>query len=107
MNPSRAAAKVLPYVAGILFAGMYAAAIDVSSQLSIIEDSGLRMYHAPVAVKVFWFESKACMVLPPDGYISNCNYLGGIRAITLLSVLLAVVLLAYAILRKRSVETLP
>jgi hypothetical protein len=103
MKPIRVAEKVLPYVAGVLFVSMWAAAMDVSSHLSAMEDS-LGMYRDLVAVKVLWFESKACIVLPPDGYVSNCNYLGGIRAITVFSALLAVVLIVYMILRKKNVE---
>jgi hypothetical protein len=103
MKPIRMAEKVLPYVAGVLFVSMWAAAVDVSSHLSAM-DSQLGTYHDLVAVKVLWFESKACLVLPPDGYVSNCNYVGGIRAITLLSALLAVVLIAYMILRRKNAE---
>jgi len=105
MKPMRVAEKILPYVAGVLFASMWAAAMDVSSHLSAM-DSQLGIYRDLVGVKVFWFESKACLVLPPDAYVSNCNYLGGIRAITLLSALLAVVLVAYMILRKKNAKNL-
>ena len=106
MKPIRVAEKVLPYVAGILFASMWAAAMDVSSHLSAI-DSQLGIYSDLVTIKVFWFESKACIILPPDGYVSNCNYLSGIRAITILSALLAIVLITYMILRKKNAENPP
>ena len=107
MNRIKVVEKLLPYVAGVLFFGMWMAAMDVSSQLSLMEDAGLGMYHDPVLVKVFWFESKACMVLPPNDDLSNCNYIHGIRTIILLSILLVAVLIVYMMVRKRRVANMP
>ena len=107
MNRIKIVEKILPYIAGVLFFGMWVTAMDVSSQLSLMEDAGLGMYHDPVPVKVFWFESKACMVLPPNDYFSNCTYIAGIRIIILLSFLLAVVLIPYMMIRRKRVRGVP
>ncbi|HKM77913.1 MAG TPA: hypothetical protein VJZ03_02455 [Candidatus Bathyarchaeia archaeon] len=94
--------KILPYVAGALFAGMWAAAFEVSSELSVMENAGLSLYHDPVDVQVFWFQSKACMILPPDNYQSNCTQVSGVGVITILTILLMAVIIAYMILRRKN-----
>jgi hypothetical protein len=96
------ALKVLPYVAGALFVTMWAVGMQVSSELAAIEDSGLSLYHDPVNVQVYWLQSKACIILPPNNYLSKCTYVPGIGQITILTVLLAAVLLAYAIIRRKN-----
>ena len=101
VNRSRIALKILPYVAGVIFIGMWIAAMDISSQITMMTDTGFTLYHDPIDVEVFWLQSKACMILPPDGSLANCVYIGSIRTVTVLTVLLVIVLLGYAIVRKR------
>ena len=101
VNRSKIALKVLPYIAGVIFLGMWIAAMDVSSELSMMSDTGFNLYHDQIDVQVFWLQSKACMVLPPDGYLTNCMYIASISAILVLTVLLLVVLVLFAILRRR------
>ena len=91
--------KILPYVAGVIFAGMCVAALDVSSELSMMEDSSFNLY-GPVDLRVFWFESKVCMMLP-DGSPANCTYLLSMSAILVLTVLLVLVLATLVIFRRR------
>ena len=88
-------------MAGVIFIGMWIAAMDISSELTMMTDTGFNLYHDPIDVEVFWLQSRACMILPPDGYLANCVYIGSIRAITALTVLLIIVLLGYMILRRR------
>jgi Fe2+ transport system protein B len=92
--------KILPYIAAVIFGGMFVAAMDVSSTLSYMQDTGFNLYHDQVDVIVNWFESKACMVLPPVGYVTNCVYIGSITAVVVLTVLLAAVLVMLMILRR-------
>jgi hypothetical protein len=101
VNRSKIALKVLPYVAGLIFLGMSIAAMDVSSELSIMADTGLNLYHDQVDVQVLWLQSRACMVLPPDGYVTNCVYVASISAIPALTGLLLVVLIVFALLRRQ------
>ena len=89
VSRSKLALKMLPYVAGAIFVGMWIQAMDVSSELSMMADTGFNLYHDPIDVEVFWFESRACMMLPPDGYLTNCVYVASISAILGLTVLLA------------------
>ena len=102
---SKIALKILPYLAGVIFIGMWIAAMDVSSELSMMTDTGFNLYHDPVDVEVFWLQSRACMILPPDGFLTNCVYVASISVIPVLTVLLLAVLTVFAILRKR--EGLP
>jgi hypothetical protein len=101
VNRSKIALKVLPYIAGVIFLGMWIAAMDVSSELSMMTDTGFNLYHDQIDVQVFWLQSKACMVLPPDGYLANCVNVTSISAIPALTALLIVALSVYAILRRR------
>ena len=101
VNRSKIALKILPYIAGVIFLGMWIAAMDVSSELSMMTDSGFNIYHDQIDVQVFWLQSRACMVLPPDGYLTNCVYVASISAIPVLTVLLLAVLAMFAILRRR------
>ncbi len=101
VSRSKFALKILPYVAGVIFIGMWITAMDVSSELSMMTDSGFNLYHDPIDVQVFWLESKACMMLPPDGYLTNCVYVASISAIVALTVLLVIDLVAYMLLRRR------
>ena len=101
VNRSKIALKVLPYIAGVIFIGMWIAAMDVSSELSMMTDTGFNLYHDPIDVQVFWLQSRACMALPPDGYLTNCVYVASISVIPALTVLLLIVIAAFAILRRR------
>jgi len=104
VNRSKIALKILPYIAGVIFLGMWIAAMDVSSELSMMTDSGFNIYHDQIDVQVFWLQSRACMVLPPDGYLTNCVYVASISAIPVLTALLLAVLTVFAILRRRRAE---
>ena len=101
INRSKIALKILPYIAGVIFLCMWIAAMDVSSELSMMSDVGFNLYHDQIDVQVFWLQSRACMVLPPDGYLSNCVYVASISAIPALTALLLAVLIVFAMLRKR------
>lgn len=101
VNRSKIALKVLPYIAGVIFLGMWIAAMDISSELSMMSDAGFNLYHDQIDVQVFWFQSRACMVLPPDGYLTNCMYISSISFVPVLTVLLLVVLALFAIVRRR------
>jgi hypothetical protein len=101
VNRSKIALKVLPYVAGVIFLGMWIAAMDVSSELSMMSDTGFNLYHDQIDVQVFWSRSEACMVLPPDGYLTNCMHIASITAIPVLTAILVAVLALLAILRRR------
>ena len=92
--------KILPYIAAVIFGGMFVAAMDVSSTLSYMQDTSFNLNHDEVDVIVNWFESKACMVLPPVGYVTTCVYIGSITAVVVLTVLLAAVLVTLMILRR-------
>ena len=92
---------MLPYFAGVIFIGMWIAAMNVSSELSLMTDAGFNLYHDPIDVEVFWLQSRACMILPPDGYVANCVYIASIRIILILTILLGIVLAVYVILRRR------
>ena len=105
VNRSKIALKILPYIAGVIFLGMWIAAMDVSSELSMMTDAGFNLYHDQIDVQVFWLQSRACMILPPDGFLTNCVYVASISVIPVLTALLLGVLTVFAILRKR--EGLP
>jgi hypothetical protein len=94
--------RTLPYIAGITFAGIVVAGLAVSSDTEEMADTGYQLYHDTVDVHVYWLESKACVVLPPDGYQANCTYLGSITVMLVLTVLLIVVVAAYMVLRRNS-----
>jgi hypothetical protein len=75
--------------------------MDVSSELSMMSDAGFNLYHDQIDVQVLWGQSKACMVLPPEGYLTNCIYIASISAIPVLTALLLAVLALFAMLRRR------
>jgi hypothetical protein len=105
INRSKIALKVVPYIAGVIFLGMCIAAMDVSSELSMMSDAGFNLYHDQIDVQVFWFQSKACMVLPPDSYLTNCIHIASISAIPVLTALLLIVLALFTMLRRREGPT--
>lgn len=100
VNRPKIALKIVPYIAGIVFAGMWVTAIHLSSEISSLQNTGFNLYHDPVDVQIFWFESKACMVLPPDSYLANCVYIRSIGVISVLTISLLVVLFTYMVLRR-------
>ncbi len=101
VNRSKVALRVLPYVAGLIFLSMWIAAMDISSELSMMSDAGFNFYHDQIDVQVFWLQSKACMVLPPDGYVTNCTYTASISVIPVLTILLVFVLALYGLVKRR------
>jgi len=98
--------KILRYSAGIIFGFLGLSGFQTSASTSAMQDLGTSLYHDPVDVSVFWLQSKACMVLPPDNYLTNCTLLPSIGTTIALSVLLVVVLVAYMIVRKRTTQSL-
>jgi len=92
---------ILRYSAGVIFALLALSGLQTSSSTSAMQDLGTSLYHDPVDVAVYWFQSKACMVLPPDNYVTNCTLLPSVAATVALTALLAVVLIAYMVVRKR------
>ncbi len=58
-------------------------------------------YLDTVDVQVFWFQSKACVILPPDGSIGNCIYLPLVSVMVGLTILMVAVIVVYGLLRKR------
>lgn len=101
MNRNKIILKILPYVAGTLFAGMWAAAMEVSSELSGMENAGLNVYHDVVDIKVLWFQSRACIMLPPDNFQVTCRQVHGLGLITLFTILLIGVLIVYMVIRRK------
>jgi uncharacterized membrane protein YdbT with pleckstrin-like domain len=99
--------RILPYVAGILFAAVAAVGFEISSEAaSLISAQQEALYGDAVDVQVFWFQGKACEILPPDGYITNCKYLPMTGVMVVLSILMVGVFVMYGLLRKR-VNLLP
>ncbi len=98
---------ILRYSAGIIFAVLAYSGLQTSSSTSTMQDMGTSLYRDPVDVYVFWFQSKACMVLSPDNYVTNCSTIPSIGATVALTALLAVVLVAYMLVRKRKTTQNP
>jgi hypothetical protein len=98
--------RLLPYLAGIIFAGLALAGFEVSAETAAIFDAQPGALTESVDVQVFWLQGKACVVQQPDGYISNCTYLPIINVMLALTILLVAVLVLYGLLRKR-VNLLP
>jgi hypothetical protein len=98
--------RVLPYLAGILFVGVLAIGLEISSETASLADAQQALYADPIDVQVFWLQGKACVILPPDGYIAKCNNLPLTTVMLTLTSLMVVVLVIYGLLRKR-VNLLP
>jgi len=96
---------ILRYSAGVIFAALALSGFQTSASTAAMQDLGTSLYHDPVDVSVLWFQSQACMVLPPDNYVTNCTIVPSIGATLALTVLLAAVLVAYMLVRKRSRAT--
>jgi len=98
---------ILRYSAGVIFAVLALSGFQTSASTGAMQDLGTSLYHDPVDVYVLWFQSQACMVLPPDNYATNCTTLPSIGATVALTALLAVVLVAYMLVRKRKTALSP
>ena len=101
MVRARTLLRVLPYVVGILFVGVFLIGLEISSETAALADAQPVFYVDTVDVQVFWFQGKACVILPPDGYIGNCIYLPLISVMLGLTILMAAVIVVYGLLRKR------
>lgn len=98
---------VLRYSAAIIFAVIVLSAFQTSDSASAMQDLGYSLYHDPVDVYILWFQSQACMALPPDNYLTNCTVLPSIGATVAFTVLFAIVLIAYILVRKRKTTQTP
>src|SRR5208282_4908473 len=101
MVRARTLLRVLPYVVGILLVGVFLIGIEISSETAALADAQPVFYVDTVDVQVFWFQGKACVILPPDGSIGNCIYLPLISVMLGLTILMAAVIVVYGLLRKR------
>ena len=98
--------RILPYLAGLLFAGMALASYEISGETAAMFDAQPGSLTDSVDVQVFWLQGKACVIQLPDGYVSNCAYLPAINVMLALTAMLVAVLVVYGLLRKR-VNLLP
>jgi hypothetical protein len=98
--------KVLPYLAGILLTSVFLIGTEISSETAALADAQQAFYTYPIDAQVFWFQGKACVILPPDGYIAKCSYVPLIPVMLGLTFTLMIVLVIYGLLRKR-VNLLP
>jgi hypothetical protein len=98
--------RILPYLAGILMAGLFLVGTEVSSETTAMADAQQAFYQYPIDVQVFWLQGKACVILPPNSYIANCSYVPLIPLMHALTIMLLIVLGVYGLLRKR-VNLLP
>ena len=98
--------RVLPFVAGILMVSVFLVGFEISSETAALADAQQAFYPYPIDVQVFWFQSRACVILPPDNYVANCSYVTLAPLMHVLTIMLLVVLGVYGILRKR-VKLLP
>ena len=93
--------RLLPYFAGILFAGVALVGFEVSTETAALFDAQQAAFQETGDVQVFWFQGKACSVLPPDGYVASCISLPMINVMLALTILMIAVLVLYGLLRKR------
>ena len=93
--------RVLPYVVGVLFVSVFLIGIEISFETAALADAQQVFYVDTVDVQVFWFQGKACVILPPDGAIGNCIYLPLIPLMLGLTILMIAVIVVYGLLRKR------
>jgi hypothetical protein len=101
MVRARTLLRVLPYIVGILFVSVFLIGIEISFETAALADAQQAFYVDTVDVQVFWFQGKACVILPPDGSIGNCIYLPVISVMVGLTILMFVVIVVYGLLRKR------
>ena len=93
--------RVLPYIVGVLFVSVFLIGVEISFETAALADAQQAFYVDTVDVQVFWFQGKACVILPPDGAIGNCIYLPLISVMLCLTILMAAVIIVYGLLRKR------
>ncbi len=98
--------KVLPYLAGILMSCIFLIGLEISSETAALADAQQAFYQYPIDVQVFWLQGKACVILPPDNYISSCSNVTLVPLMVALTIMFFVVLGVYGALRKR-VNLLP
>jgi ABC-type Co2+ transport system permease subunit len=101
MVRARTLLRVLPYIFGILFVGVFLIGIQISFETQALADAQPAPYLDMVDVQVFWFQEKACVILPPDGSIGNCIYIPLISVMLGLTILMIAVIIVYGLLRKR------
>jgi len=93
--------RVLPYIVGVLFVSVFLIGVEISFETAALADAQQAFYVDTVDVQVFWFQGKACVILPPDGAIGNCIYLPLISVMLGLTILMVAVIIVYGLLRKR------
>ena len=98
--------RVLPYLAGILLTCVFLVGTEISSETAALADAQQAYYMYPIDVQVSWLQGKACVILPPDGYVASCTYVPLIPVMLGLTLLMVIVLVIYGLLRKR-VNLLP
>jgi hypothetical protein len=98
--------KVMPYIVSILIVSIFLIGLEISSETASLADYQQQYYTYPIDVQVFWLQGRACVLLPPDNYIANCSYVTLIPLMLALTALMVIVLVVYALLRKR-VKPLP
>jgi ABC-type Co2+ transport system permease subunit len=101
MVRARTLLRVLPYIFGILFVSVFLIGIEISFETEALADAQPAVFVDTVDVQVFWFQSKACVILPPDGSIGNCIYLPLVNVMLGLTILMVAVIVVYGLLRKR------
>ena len=101
MVRARTLLRVLPFVVGILFVSVFLIGIEISFETEALADAQPAVFVDTVDVQVFWFQGKACVILPPDGAIGNCIYLPLTSVMLSLTILMVAVIIVYGLLRKR------
>jgi len=86
--------------------GIFLVGLEISSETAALADSQQAFYEYPIDVQVFWLQGKACVILPPDGYISTCSFVPLIPVMVALTLMFVAVLVVLGLLRKR-VNLLP
>ena len=98
--------RILPYVVAILMASILLVGLEISSETASLADTQQALYTYPIDVQVFWLQGKACVILPPDGYVANCTYVELVPLMLTLTIMFVIVIVIYGLLRKR-VNLLP
>jgi hypothetical protein len=106
MVTARTLLRVLPYLVGIIMVSIFLVGTEISSETASLADTQQAFYTFPIDVQVFWLQGKACVILPPDGYIANCTYVPLIPLMVALTLVMIMLIGIYGLLRKR-VNLLP
>jgi len=101
MVRTRTLLRVLPYIIGILFVSIFLIGMEISSETEALADAQQVFYVDTVDVQMFWFQGKACAILPADGSIGSCVYLPLTSVMLGLTILMVAVMVVYGLLRKR------